>query len=75
MYMRSIRSSGVGNIIVSFCVPGSGDQTSRKEKYCISPGGGGGAWLQIKLQHAIAAFSFVCDTGQQHTMARSERAP
>ena len=43
--------------IVSFCMPGGGEWTSKKEKNCnpqgCAPGGGGRTYLQVKLNHAL----------------------
>ena len=52
-----MRSSGVGGggEVNCLLLPEGGEQTSKKEKNCKSLGsmlGGGGAWLQVRLNQA-----------------------
>ena len=59
VYTRLMRSSGGGGGgggVNCLLLPEGGEQTSKKEKSCKSlgsmHGGWGGAWLQVKLNHA-----------------------
>ena len=39
--------------MVSFCVPGGGEQTTKKEKTCKSPGVVPRGWLQANFNHVL----------------------
>ena len=67
---------GGGKLSLSAC-PGVGNRPPGKKNIANPQGCAWGGWLQVKLLHAYhnSRFSFVCDTSQQQTMLRRERAP